>query len=878
MRFSWRAVALTVVTTLIAVPSWAQMDNGGFFNLPLDPTINSLPENMEILRLENGIDVILLQNPAQPMVGIYTQVKVGSAWEDERTSGMSHMLEHLLFNGSEKYSQEELYDAANFAGAYNNANTARFYTNFMMVIPAAEIETGMELQGQMLFHSLIPTEKFEKEKGIVIGEIVQSRDWPGHDANAILEQALFAGSSLELPTLGTKSSIENMVRDDVHAFYRKWYVPNNMVVTVAGNFDRDQAVALLNQFYGVAAPGTVDRSDLRPAALIDRTRTVTRRAGDENIVALTFEAPSYGMADFFPFLVMVQLLDLEGSGILTAALADTPAEIRPDLGVWWERASGFGRLTLQFNLPDGVDPNSIYRSIQDALIGAIEMGVTGEDILGIVRMSETETLLEREQLRMTGYYIAEPVVQGGIDFFTSYLDQLREVTAEDVTRILTNWLIDAPCLAVAIEPVAAAKPENASRENSTPLVDRTALPNGAVLVSQTVPNSPLMAIHLAVRGRALIDQEYGAAGALDIVHRLFSEGFSGCDGACLARRLRRLGAVVKLVDDGRIPMDNYYTNGRFSYVRIEVAAEHGAEVLTLLTEQLRFASFTEADFEKVRDDRLAALQRKKASARSTANEMLTEGLAAGQPMAMPAEGDIQSLTALTFSQVRQVYRQAFTPENLIFAVVGPLEHTELKNEIEMQLPGTGTPGPTVPALMATAEASELAATVGGQMAAIRLGSVLDIDTDDRAALELTVAVLSDRMGMDLREKQGLSYSVGANLSIVGPTGKFLAWINPPQERLEEGKAAIMAFVAAFDATTISQKELDKIRAARRGRLMMRRLSSMGQAYYLAMAELEGDIAGYLNGLSVYDDQELSDLQRVAEKYLTSMNMVTVVVN
>ena len=204
----------------------------------LEPVFHPLPDNIEILRLENGLEVILMHNPAQPMVGIYTQVKVGSAREDYRTSGMSHMLEHLLFNGSDKYTQEEQYDMADRAGAYNNANTADFFTNYMMVIPAAEMETGLDLQSQMLFHSILPDDKFEKEKGIVVGEIVQGRDWPGHYAQKALRRALFAGSSLELPTLGTKSTIEHMDRNDVYDFYKYWYVPNNMVLTLAGNFDR----------------------------------------------------------------------------------------------------------------------------------------------------------------------------------------------------------------------------------------------------------------------------------------------------------------------------------------------------------------------------------------------------------------------------------------------------------------------------------------------------------------------------------------------------------------------------------------------------------------------------------------------------------------
>ena len=914
---------LTLVATLAGMAgmaglpgsSLAQGRASGFADLQIEPVFTPLPANIEILRLENGLEVVLMQNPAQPMVGIYTQVKVGSAWEDYRTSGMSHMLEHLLFNGTTKYTQEQLYDKADIAGAYNNANTTRFYTNYMMVIPSEGLETGLDLQSQMLFHSLIPAEKFAKEQGIVVGEIVQGRDWPGHYTETLLQEVQYAGSSLELPTVGTKSTIEHMQRDDVYDFYRKWYVPNNMVVTVAGAFDRDAVLALLETYYGSVAPGAIDASGLKTAPFIDRTRAITRRGGDERVVALSFEAPTYGMADFFPYLVMTQLLDLEGSGILSAALEDLDAAERPELGVWWEKAPGFGRLTLQFNLQDGTDPNLMYRLVQDAVTGAIDMGLTGEDILGIVRMTETGTLLEREQLRMTGIYTAEPIVQGGPDFFVSYLDQLRNVTAEDVTRALTNWLVDAPCLAVLIEPgedaagddsmgggqmpagmkmppamaaamqkqggdgadkpAAAAAPAAAAR----PLqVDRSELVNGAVLVSQTNPASPLMAIHLAVRGRALIDRDNAAAGALDLVHRLLDEGYAGCDRACLARQLRRLGAVVKTVDDGRIPMDNYYTNGRFSFVRIEVAAENGGEVLDLLTQQLQFAAFTDDDFERVRNERVAELQKQQASARSTANGLLEEGLYGDHPLVLPAEGDVESLAKLDFNEVRQVYRKAFAPENLVFAIVGPLTHTDLKARIEGSLPGRGQPGPALTPPPVTTAPADLTATVGGQMTAIRLGSIVAVAPADAAALELTVAILSDRMGMDLREKQGLSYSVGASFDVNGPTGEFTAWINPTQERLAEGKAAIEAFIRGFDAATITQAEMDKIRAARRGRLMMRRLSSMGQAYYLAMAELDHDIEGYLNGLDAYDAVKLADLQRVSGQYLKTMPLVEVVVN
>ena len=210
--------------------------------------------------------------------------------------------------------------------------------------------------------------------------------------------------------------------------------------------------------------------------------------------------------------------------------------------------------------------------------------MTDEDILGVVRMTETSTLLEREQLRMTGIYIAETLVLGGVDFFVGYLDHLRAVTAADVTRVLAGWLLDAPCLAVLVEPAVTDAPGAAAGAQDAawaPLpVDRSVLANGAVLVSQTNPASPLIAIHLTVRGRAMLDRDTAEAGALDLVHRLLEEGYAGCDASCLARELRRLGAVVKMVDDARIPMDDYYTNGRFSFIRIEMrgrARRRGAD-------------------------------------------------------------------------------------------------------------------------------------------------------------------------------------------------------------------------------------------------------------------------------------------------------------
>ncbi|MBE0567124.1 MAG: insulinase family protein [Krumholzibacteria bacterium] len=872
------AALLLVALAGTALPAGARPDAAaGYDDLPLEPAFPALPANLELLRLENGLEVVLLRNPAQPMVGIYTQVKVGSARENARTSGMSHMLEHLLFNGTAKWYQEALYAETDRLGAYNNANTSDFYTNFMTVLPAANLAGGLELQSQMLFHSLIPADKFAKEQGIVLGELVQARDRPGHALDETLRSVLFAGSGLELPTLGTRASIAHLQRDDVHAFWRTWYVPNNMVLTLAGNFERDRAVALLQEHYGAVAPATLPDAEPLPLPPIEQTRALTRRVGDRRTVALAFEAPTWGMGDFHPFQVLTELLTLDGSGLLTRVLDGLDAAVRPEVSLWWERAPGHGRLVFRFTLPEGLDPGQCYRLVQDAVAAGLDLGIGDEDLLGVVRMAETATLLEREQLRMTGIYTAETLVLGGVDAFAGYLDGLRAVTGADVLRALETWLADAPCQAVLVEPEAGAAA--AAPAGWAPLpVERSELANGAVLVSQTNEASPVLAIHLAVRGRALLDSEAAAAGALDLVHRLLDEGYAGCDAGCLAGRLRALGAVVKKVDDPRIPMDDYYTNGRFSWIRIETAARHGAEVLDLLVREIQHAAFDAGDFARLRDERVAELQRRQASARATADRLLDRTLFAGHPLALEPEGTVESLSGLTFDQVRALYRRAFSPENLVFAVVGPLAHRDLARILEQNLAGRGRPAAGLPPLVPTAGPAEVSAKVGGQLTAIRLGSVLAIDPADAPALEMAVAVLGDRLAMDLRETRGLSYSTGASLEIHGGQGVFIAWLNPPAERLAEGRQALRGAVAGFDPATVTQQELDRLRSARNGRQMMRRLSSMGQAYHLAMAEMDGDLAGYLEQAQRLEAVALADLRRAAATYLGAAPLVEVVVD
>jgi zinc protease len=276
--------------------------------------IAALPKGVSIHQLNNGMRVLLIENPALPAVGVNVVIKVGSAYETFSTSGMSHMLEHLLFNGTTTRNQKQLYDDVDRIGGYNNATTAEFYTNFMMVMPTENMKKGMEIQADMLFGSTLPLEKFEKEKGIVLEEISKSIASPQEQLERNTLSILYQGHALSLPTLGTYSTIQSMSRDRVNSFYKNNYVPNNMILTAIGNFRTNEMLSLIKEIYGKSNPDQVIRDSNpewatgfeKPIVLGDRPKVYHRfYDGDDQVLQVYYSLPADGSADYFHLLGLV---------------------------------------------------------------------------------------------------------------------------------------------------------------------------------------------------------------------------------------------------------------------------------------------------------------------------------------------------------------------------------------------------------------------------------------------------------------------------------------------------------------------------------------------------------------------------------------------
>ena len=212
--------------------------------------------------LDNGLRVILVEHHANPMICFNTVVGAGVVHEPAHMNGSSHFLEHLLFNGTTTRTQRELYDEVDLYGGYNNATTREDHTLYMMLIQKEFAERGLDIQADMLLNSILPDEKFEKEKGIVLEELAQDKGRPGYMVTRAFREFAYAGTRAEKSVLGTEESISGLQRDDVYEYYKSRYVPNNMTVVVMGDFQIPEMMDLVKSKFGTAKPGEASRAFL----------------------------------------------------------------------------------------------------------------------------------------------------------------------------------------------------------------------------------------------------------------------------------------------------------------------------------------------------------------------------------------------------------------------------------------------------------------------------------------------------------------------------------------------------------------------------------------------------------------------------------------
>lgn len=817
--------------------------------------------------LDNGMGYLLLETHAAPLIGSSVIVHSGSAREEFATSGASHFLEHLLFNGTETRTQEQLYDAVDAIGGYNNATTRNTHVVFMMVTPAERIREGMEIQRDMLFHSTLPQEKVEKERGIILEEMARDRDAGAYELERAFDIALFGPAGPGLPVLGSEQSIARMPREAILDFYRKYYVARNMTLLVVGDFVPREMEKTIRAVFGNEPPGGTPPEFAYPEPVWDSAPAVSVHEGPSLALEWTWPGPDPRAPEYLAFECLSDLLAGDDTSPLNAAVRRRFAGKIQAAGGRIDAVPSRSFFRYRIEADPSVDWRELAGAMPGLLTEARVMPVR-EDFDAWRVSEETGEFFLRERPHYYGVIAGERIASEGLDRVVGRPERLARLSLAALSQLLPRWpAADSPRLTVVLPHGAS----DASTEAAAPAaVERSTLSNGTELLVLSSPESPVLALHLFVKGRSQAEPA-AQDGAAELLHRLMATRTAKSDPETLSRRLRAIGAELKTADDPNIPYDDFYSGSGYTYVRLQTLDGHAEEAFGILAEILGPQKWTDEEFAEAQGAMIAQAERAAAGSRSRAREMTRNTLYGDRPEARAVFGTPKSLRGISAASLRDFAADYFVGRHFVLVAATSLPPDRVRDIASKSLgslPAGTTPplSPSDPVLanlrrslrvdrgaaplpVALAGGDSmivLADSVGGRQATvIAVRALGEIPSDDFPALEVWNAIVSSKIQFQLREREGLAYSIGSSVERTAD-GTVLWYASAGT-----GAANIPRMVEGFDEGLRAGLEQppDSTEIARQGvqiygRSLMRRATRMNRAYAAGLAMMDGrDPAG-----------------------------------
>ena len=334
-------------------------------------------EDVKVHQLANGLKVLLVEDHNIPNIALYTFFRVGSRNERTGLTGVSHFCEHMMFNGTAKVGPGEFDRRMEFLGGSNNAYTADDMTVYTDWFPAAALEAMIEMEADRMQGLAFVPEVLESERGVVASERRMSVD---NNNDGILNESVRATAIMAHPyhwdVIGWMSDILGWRRDEIMAYYRTYYAPNNAILVIVGDFEPARTLDLIRKYYEPiqASPAPPPVSTAEPPQMGPKTVLIRKEAQAPSYMAV-WHAPNAKDPDFLPLSVLAKsLLDGESSRLYRRLVREEQLAIHVGGGV--QETIDPLLFSIYVKPRPGADLDRIDRVIEEELAKVKAEGIT----------------------------------------------------------------------------------------------------------------------------------------------------------------------------------------------------------------------------------------------------------------------------------------------------------------------------------------------------------------------------------------------------------------------------------------------------------------------------------------------------------------------
>ncbi len=833
----------------------------------------------QVYRFDNGFSLVVIENHANPLVSTVIVVRAGLRNETPEINGISHMLEHMTFNGTKKRTQEALYNELDSLGIYLNAHTDYDYTNYLALSYSRYFANSVEILADMLMNSTFPPEKFEKEKGIIVEEVGKDADRPDYQIDLAFQRFLYKGTPYEMPVIGTVETIGNMKRQDVVDYYHRYYQPGNMVAVVVGDIQPEKARAIFEKYFGRAKSRPVSQPDIA----LSRHYPVVHEAenGNGKYIYLAIPAPTLHNLNYLPFQIIYDYAFAD-DGVVIQALKENAALDIQHVSVNYEVHPEFAHLTFKFRTGKSTQPAALRRAFVQELERLGLQGIAEEDVRVIQQNQAITDILDRDQIMYYGFFRSQVLALGGIEAFLKTVPGILQQQPQTVQTLLTNYHRLWTNPNALFQPVnwwkkmPLPQPPQAQRKGNRPFqqVVKDTLTNGLLWVHFRNTDSPVLGIHVLFRNRAAWEDS-GTMGITDLLHRLYFTGSAKSNQRQIQKRLKAIGAEVKTHDNDYIPFDDYYNQPAFSYIRFKTIDPFATEAFALLRENIVTPDFSPQHVEQVKKQLLGVLQMKTRQASYRASLGFRQLLFGAQhPLAFPVSGTVETISAITPDQLRRHHMKYVSGNNMIVSVVSGLP-TEVVRRLITQAFGDLPRAdviPQFPPLQATVGQDTVIQEMNKQQAMIYWGYVFPADTLDWSAATVANSLLSSQLAFHLREEQGLAYRLGSVVRPVGTMGQFYVRMGTRPQNLPRALEGILTEIQQFYQQPLNPGMVVRTKNAIIASMVRRTATRENQAYFLGYTLFTGKgISDYLNRVHKIERVTPERVDSVRQQFLQWQN-------
>lgn len=782
------------------------------------------------VELENGLTVLLKATHTTPVVAIYTYVKAGYFDETDDIVGISHLIEHMFFKSTLKRGAGALAKETKALGGYLNASTIYDHTLYYTVLPSENLAAGLELQSDALIYSAFKPDELRSETEVVIQEAKRKLDMPSSVAREKLLELAFTEHRMRRWRIGSEEGLRKFTRDDYLNFHKKYYRPQNIILTLVGDFEPEKAIAEIKNLYGDMAPQNFTKSEAptEPRQTEFRNKTITGNIQQCYLVT-GFHVPNVHHEDSYALEIVSHILSGGRSSrfyqnIKEQGLVQTINSYNytlNQLGIFLIEATTQPEKLRQAEV-------AVFEQIKQL----IENGLEQDELLRARNQLEAMYVFSMESISGVASVLSSYEAQGDYREVENYLEKLFQVTAEDVIRVAKKYLTQTNCSLLEYVPTNAGLSQ--LNKHDLEIIKPNSIPKGDTnksisrdlfqIKNNSASNKPT-AIHQLSSGAKLIIKE---SHELPIVcSGIFTMGGRNCETAQIAgisdimtrtaikgTKTRTALEIASQIEDLGASID-YNNSPDYLSCEMNVLSNRWDKAWALQTDLLCNPIFPESELEKEKLNNIERIKKLKDDTFRYPLQLFYAALFQSHPYGLPVLGTADSISPLTSEGLKNWHSNFFRPDGLLFVAVGDLEMQKYIDDAETLIEKLSKSEKTnfnhkpVSPIQTSTQFIE---TQKKEQTALILGfdgpDFNDQDYYPLKVMQNIVSGLGGRFFEELRSKQSLAYTVSTFTISRMLGGAILSYIATSPDKESVARNGLINEYKKMTQEPVSKKELD----------------------------------------------------------------------